>query len=160
MNDDEVSTYRGQTLEENEKFDDPKSDDEDRNYTLDRNIVADVHFVGKILLRLGSLYREDLLNQNTSNITELKKRKAEWLDICEQFVDASEKIVPKRKDLLPLISAPKETKNDDIIGAVNDDAYDIPVRQSKFEARGNPSEKLKSEEEFMQEERKLQGYNE
>jgi len=154
LNDDEILTHRGQTLEEIEKFDDPKSDDEsdDENAkgTLDRNFVEEAHFGGGILSKSDStLSRKDLINQL---IAESKKRKAEKQKIRDQVIDLTEKLDSDWKDLLPIISASKKTADDDIKKTKADD-YDIAMRQLMFEARGKPSDKLKSEEQIAQEEK-------
>lgn len=158
LNDDEVLTHRGQTLEEIEKFDDPKSDDDfsdDENTSgkLDRNFVEEAHFGGGVLSKPDSaLSRKDLIDQL---IAESKKRKAEKQKIREQTIDLTEKLDSEWKDLLPIISASKKSTEDDTetIDVAKADAYDIAVRQLIFEARGNPTEKLKSEEEIVQEEK-------
>ncbi|KAL0120714.1 hypothetical protein PUN28_008408 [Cardiocondyla obscurior] len=152
---DEVLTHRGQTLEEIEKFDDPRSDDEfsdDENTTgkLNRDFVETAHFGGGILSKADStLSRRDLIDQL---IMESKKRKAEKQKIREQTIDLTEKLDSEWKDLLPLISASKKSAEDpnEVTKA---DTYDMAVRQLKFEARGVPSDKLKSEEEIVQEEK-------
>lgn len=156
LHDEEVLTHRGQTLEEIEKFEDPRSDDEysdDGNTTggrLDRNFVEDAHFGGGVLSRPDSaLSRKDLIDQL---IAESKKRKAEKQKIREQTIDLTEKLDSEWRDLLPIISASKKSGVDDETPA-KVDAYDIAVRQLKFEARGNPTERLKSEEEIVQEEK-------
>lgn len=155
LNDDEVLTHRGQTLEEIEKFDDPKSDDElsdDENVNgkLDRNFVEEAHFGGGVLSKSDSiLSRKDLIDQL---IAESKKRKAEKQKIREQTIDLTEKLDSEWRDLLPIMSTSKNSAEDDS-QPVKADAYDISVRQLIFEARGNPSEKLKSEEEIVQEEK-------
>lgn len=155
LNDDEVLTHRGQTLEEIEKFDDPKSDDEfsdDENINgkLDKNFVEEAHFGGGLLSKPDStLSRKDLIDQL---IIESKKRKAEKQKIREQTIDLTEKLDSEWRDLLPIMSTSKQLAEDDS-ETVKADAYDIAVRQLIFEARGNPSEKLKSEEEIIQEEK-------
>lgn len=155
LNDDEVLTHRGQTLEEIEKFDDPKSDDEfsdDENVNgkLDKNFVEEAHFGGGLLSKSDStLSRKDLIDQL---IAESKKRKAEKQKIREQTIDLTEKLDSEWRDLLPIMSTSKKSAEDDS-ETVKADAYDIAVRQLIFEARGNPSDKLKSEEEIIQEEK-------
>lgn len=152
---DEVLTHRGQTLEEIEKFDDPRSDDEfsdNENISgkLDKNFVEEAHFGGGTLLKADStLSRKSLIDQL---IAESKKRKAEKQKIREQTIDLTEKLDSEWKDLLPFMSASKKSK-EDIDETTKTDTYDIAVRQLIFEARGNPSEKLKSEEEIIQEEK-------
>lgn len=149
---DEVLTHGDQTLQEIEKFDDPKSDDEsddeNMNGKLDKNFVEEVHFGGGILSKSDStLSRKDLINQL---IAESKKRKAEKQKIREQTIDLTEKLDSEWRDLLPIMSASKKTEDTDNTKA---DDYDIAMRQLKFEARGNPTEKLKSKEQIVQEEK-------
>lgn len=152
---DEILTHKGQTLEEIEKFDDPRSDDEysdNENVSgkLDKNFVEEAHFGGGTLSKTDSvLSRKDLIDQL---IIESKKRKAEKQKIREQTIDLTEKLDSEWKDLLPFMSASKKSI-EDIDQTIKIDTYDIAVRQLKFEARGNPSEKLKSEEEIIQEEK-------
>lgn len=155
LNDDEILTHRGQTLEEIEKFDDPKSDEDfsDNDSVsgrLDKNFVEEAHFGGGVLSKSdGTLSRKDLINQL---IAESKKRKAEKQKIREQTLDLTEKLDSEWRDLLPIMSASKKS-NEDTEETAKADAYDIAVRQLKFEARGNPCDKLKSKEEIIQEEK-------
>lgn len=155
LNDDEVLTHRGQTLEEIEKFDDPKSDEEFSDNgsvsgRLDKNFVEEAHFGGGVLSKSeGTLSRKDLINQL---IAESKKRKAEKQKIREQTIDLTEKLDSEWRDLLPVVSASKKTDKD-IEETTKADAYDIAVQQLKFEARGNPCDKLKSEEQIIREEK-------
>ncbi|XP_024868644.1 nucleolar protein 14 homolog [Temnothorax curvispinosus] len=152
---DEVLTHRGQTLEEIEKFDDPRSDDdvsdsENISGKLDKNFVEEAHFGGGTLSKTDSaLSRKDLIDQL---IAESKKRKAEKQKIREQTIDRTEKLDSEWRDLLPIMSVSKKS-TEDIDETTKADAYDIAVRQLKFEARGTPSEKLKSEEQIIQEEK-------
>lgn len=155
LNDDEVLTHRGQTLEEIEKFDDPKSDEEfsDNDSVsgrLDKNFVEEAHFGGGVLSKSeGTLSRKDLIDQL---IAESKKRKAEKQKIREQTLDLTEKLDSEWRDLLPVMSASKKS-NEETEETAKVDDYDIAVRQLKFEARGNPCDKLKSEEEIIHEEK-------
>lgn len=149
---DEVLTHGNQTLQEIENFDDPKSDDEsddgNMNGKLDKNFVEEVHFGGGILSKSDApLSRKDLINQL---IAESKKRKAEKQKIREQTIDLTEKLDSEWRDLLPIMSASKKTEDTENTKA---DDYDIAVQQLKFAARGNPTEKLKSEEQIEQEEK-------
>lgn len=148
---DEILTHRGQTLEEIEKFDDPRSDDElsdNENVSgkLDKNFV-EAHFGGGTLSKADStLSKKDLIDQL---IAESKKRKAEKQKIREQTIDLTEKLDSEWRDLLPFMSVSKKSM-EDIDETTKTDTYDIAVQQLKFEARGNPSEKLKSEEQIIQ----------
>ncbi|KAG7200751.1 hypothetical protein KM043_001298 [Ampulex compressa] len=155
LNDEEILTHKGQTLEEIEKFDDPKSDDEfsdDDNKAgkLDKKFVGDAHFGGGVLSKPDSaMSRKDLIDQL---IAESKKRKAEKQKIREQTIDLTEKLDTEWRDLLPIVTASNKAAEVTLEKTKADD-YDIAVRELKFEARGVPSEKLKSEEEIVREEK-------
>ena len=155
LNDDEVLTHRGQTLEEIEKFDDPKSDDEysddeSRTGKLDKKFVDEAHFGGGILSKSGSeKSRKDLIDEL---IAESKKRKAEKQKIREQTIDLTEKLDSEWRDLLPIVSATNKSVKGENTETKADD-YDIAVRKLKFEAKGTPSDKLRSEEEIVKEEK-------
>ncbi|XP_033319002.1 nucleolar protein 14 homolog [Bombus bifarius] len=155
LNDDEVLTHKGQTLEEIEKFDDPKSDDEysddeSRNGKLDNKFVGEAHFGGGILSKSGSeKSRKDLIDEL---IAESKKRKAEKQKIREQTIDLTEKLDSEWRDLLPIVSATNKKVKEETTETKADD-YDITVRKLKFEAKGTPSDRLKSEEEIVKEEK-------
>ncbi|CAK9823662.1 Nucleolar protein 14 homolog [Anthophora retusa] len=155
LNDEEVLTHRGQTLEEIEKFDDPKSDDEysdDENRTgkLDKKFVGEAHFGGGILSKPETAKsRKDIIDEL---IAESKKRKAEKQKIREATIDLTEKLDSEWRDLLPIISAANKSIEETIEKTKADD-YDIALRELKFEAKGMPSDKLKSEEEIIKEEK-------
>ncbi|KOX78543.1 Nucleolar protein 14 [Melipona quadrifasciata] len=155
LNDEEVLTHRGQTLEEIEKFDDPKSDDEysdneNGSGKLDNKFVNEAHFGGGVLSKSESgKSRKDLIDEL---IAESKKRKAERQKIREQTIDLTEKLDSEWRDLLPIVSAANKNVEETTVHAKTDD-YDIAVRELKFEAKGTPSDKLKSEEEIVKEEK-------
>lgn len=155
LNDEEVLTHRGQTLEEIEKFDDPKSDDElseDENKTgkLHDKFVEEAHFGGGILSKSDSQKsRKDIIDEL---IAESKKRKAEKQKIREQTIDLTEKLDSEWRDLLPIISTANKNIEETVEKTKADD-YDIAVRELKYEAKGMPSDKLKSEEEIIKEEK-------
>lgn len=154
--DDEILTHRGQTLSEIEKFDDPRSDDEDslegdnKSGKLESNFVKDAHFGGGLFKKTGpdgAKSHKDLIDQL---IAESKKRKAEKQKIKEQTQELTEKLDTEWKDLLPLVS--KTNKKTEQMEQKVDD-YDKVMRELKFEARGTPSDRLKSEDEIAKEEK-------
>nr|XP_034188024.1 nucleolar protein 14 homolog [Osmia lignaria]XP_034188025.1 nucleolar protein 14 homolog [Osmia lignaria] len=155
LNDEEILTHRGQTLEEIEKFDDPKSDDEfseDENTTgkLHDKFVGEAHFGGGILSKSDSQKsRKDIIDEL---IAESKKRKAEKQKIREQTIDLTEKLDSEWRDLLPIISTANKNIEETVEKTKADD-YDIAVRELKYEAKGMPSDKLKSEDEIIKEEK-------
>jgi nucleolar protein 14 len=156
LNDEEVLTHRGQSLIDIEKYDNPRSDEDDysdnENKTgkLDKKFVEDAHFGGGILSKPNSeMSRKDVINQL---ITESKKRKAERQKIREQTIDLTEKLDSEWHDLIPLVSSSKKAK--EIVEEKSKaDDYDIALRTLKYEARGMPTDKLKSEEEIIMKEK-------
>ncbi|XP_038219622.1 nucleolar protein 14 homolog [Zerene cesonia] len=159
--DDEVLTHRGQTLEQIEKFDDPRSDDEDEDKPfggLDNDFVSEGHFGGGILSKTeskdGAKSHKDLIEQL---IAESKKRKAEKQKEKEQTLDLTEKLDSEWKDLQPVVF--KKVKEDSLIDKLLSKAesgqdYDKMMRELKFDRRGTPSDALKSTEKQKEEERK------
>lgn len=152
--DDEVLTHRGQTLSEIEKFDDPRSsDEEDEPGKLDANFVEDAHFGGGVLKKAdeNKRSRKDLIEEL---IAESKKRKAEKQKNREQTIELTEKLDSEWKDLLPMVTSIKTgaavLNNDEIS---KPDSYDTVMKQLIFEARGKPSDRLKSEDELAKEEK-------
>ncbi|XP_045539837.1 nucleolar protein 14 homolog [Papilio machaon] len=162
--DDEILTHRGQTLEQIEKFDDPRSDDEDeeggkRFGGLDDEFVSDGHFGGGILSKTntqdGAKSHKDLIEQL---IAESKKRKAEKQKEKEQTLDLTEKLDSEWKDLQPVVfkkARVEESLIDKLLSkADKGQDYDKMMRELKFEKRGTPSDGLKSTEKQEAEERK------
>lgn len=156
--DDEVLTHRGHTLNEIEKFDDPRSDDEDDDLdnpfkskgNLDAEFVGDAHFGGGLLSRKsedGARSRKDLIDQL---ISESKKRKAEKQRAKDQTLDLTEKLDTTWKDLLPVINSAAKTAE---VEPPKADDYDKLMKELKFEPRGKPSDKLKTVDEVAREEK-------
>ncbi|XP_022130085.2 nucleolar protein 14 homolog [Pieris rapae] len=158
--DDEILTHRGQTLEQIEKFDDPRSDDEDEDKPfggLDDDFVSEGHFGGGILSKTeskdGAKSHKDLIEQL---IAESKKRKAEKQKEKEQTLDLTEKLDSEWKDLQPVVF---KKQSESLIDKLLADAekgqdYDKMMRELKFDRRGTPSDALKSTEKQQEEERK------
>ncbi|CAK1540910.1 unnamed protein product [Leptosia nina] len=158
--DDEILTHRGQTLEQIEKFDDPRSEDEDEDKPfggLDDNFVSEGHFGGGILSKTeskdGAKSHKDLIEQL---IAESKKRKAEKQKEKEQTLDLTEKLDSEWKDLQPVVF---KKQSESLIDKLLADAekgqdYDKMMRELKFDRRGTPSDALKSTEKQKEEERK------
>lgn len=162
--DDEVLTHRGQTLEQIEKFDDPRSDDEEdedgRKFGgLGDEFVADGHFGGGMLSKTdakdGAKSHKDLIEQL---IAESKKRKAEKQKEKEQTLDLTEKLDSEWKDLQPVVFKKMKTEESAIEKLLSQAEkknmdYDKMMRELKFEKRGTPSDGLKSDEKQAKEER-------
>lgn len=161
--DDEILTHRGQTLEQIEKFDDPRSDDEDDNEKkyggLDDDFVSEGHFGGGVLSRTdskdGAKSHKDLIEQL---IAESKKRKAEKQKEKEQTLDLTEKLDSEWKDLQPVVFKRPRTEESAIDRLLSQAEkkgadYDKMMRELKFEKRGTPSDGLKSDEKQAKEQR-------
>ncbi|XP_060807022.1 nucleolar protein 14 homolog [Amyelois transitella] len=163
--DDEILTHRGQTLEQIEKFDDPRSDEEDDEESkkyggLDDEFVSEGHFGGGILAKTdtkdGSKSHKDLIEQL---IAESKKRKAEKQKEKEQTLDLTEKLDSEWKDLQPVVFKKARVEKESIIDKLLSQAeeksqdYDKMMRELKFDRRGTPSDALKTDEKQAKEER-------
>ncbi|XP_063389336.1 nucleolar protein 14 homolog [Cydia fagiglandana] len=158
--DDEVLTHRGQTLEQIEKFDDPRSDEEDETgfKGLDDDFVSEGHFGGGVLSKSdkdGAKSHKDLIEQL---IAESKKRKAEKQKEKEQTLDLTEKLDSEWKDLQPVVFKKMRVEEESAIDKVlnkaekNSQDYDKMMRELRFEKRGTPSDAIKSDEKLEKEE--------
>ncbi|XP_039760632.1 nucleolar protein 14 homolog [Pararge aegeria] len=162
--DDEILTHRGQTLEQIEKFDDPRSsDDEDEEKRfggLGDDFVSEGHFGGGVLSksdsRDGAKSHKDLIEQL---IAESKKRKAEKQKEKEQTLDLTEKLDSEWKDLKPVVFKCQKEKEETLIDKLlskeeKGQDYDKMMRELRFEKRGTPSDGLLSKEKQDEEDRK------
>ncbi|XP_056639893.1 nucleolar protein 14 homolog [Diorhabda sublineata] len=155
--DDEILTHKGQTLSEIEKFDDPRSDDEDffdkgpKTGNLVSDFVEEAHFGGGLFKNTGkegAMTHKDLINQL---IVESKKRKAEKQKLKEATLELTEKLDTEWKDLIPLVNSNTQKTEDEPKKKIDD--YDKVMRELKFEKRGTVSDRLKSEDELAKEEK-------
>ncbi|KAF4527671.1 hypothetical protein B566_EDAN015128 [Ephemera danica] len=159
LGDDEVLTHKGHTLNEIEKFDDPRSDDEDEDGgKLEASFVGDAHFGGGFLRKAepdedAFQSRQNLIQQL---IIESKKRKAEKQRESEKAVAMTEKLDADWKELQSIVLQSKANMDKDDAPETRGkiDSYDKAVREMKFESRGKPSDRLKSEEELASAEKK------
>lgn len=179
LDDDVVLTHGGRTLEEIEQFEDPRSDEEDdddgRNMkgTLDPEFVKEAHFGGGMLsvaAQDGELSRKDLISQL---IADSKKRKAEKQQLKESTMKLTEQLDSEWKDLMPLLNpvrqttkAPPGQANSEKTEsqrpspalipskpAVDKSSFDYLVKELRFESTGKPSDKLKSEDEIVRQDK-------
>lgn len=156
MDDEVVLMHKGQTVSETEMFDDVVSDEEsldgDAVGKLDADFVESAHFGGGILKktgREGAMTHRELIDQL---IAESKKRKAEKQKTKEATLELTEKLDTEWKDLLPLVNKTKKGDEETVEKGKADD-YDKVMRELRFEARGVPSDRLKSEDEIAKEEK-------
>lgn len=154
----EVLTHNGMTLNEIEKFEDPRSDDEDDDDggKLDRQFVGEGHFGGGMLSRKtnnseGPKSYKDIISQL---ITDSKKRKVEKQREKESTQVLTDKLDSEWKDLLPLMTKQSKSIEESSKEATVVDKYDKVVQELRFEARGVPTDKLKTITEIAAEEAK------
>lgn len=96
------------------------------------------------------IFPRDLIQQL---IVESKKRKAEKQKVREHVLEMTEKLDAEWKDLLPLLTKKNEQNESSLADVPKSDDYDRMIRELKFEARGVPSDRLKSEDEIVREEK-------
>ncbi|KAF6209736.1 hypothetical protein GE061_015485 [Apolygus lucorum] len=145
---DEPLTHKGRSIMELETFEDPPSDGDDDfiDRKLDGKFVEEAHFGGGMLKKAeGS--RMAVIDQL---IADSKMRKAEKAAAKEQTLAATERLDNEWRDLLPVLGAGKPEDSEDM----KRDDYDKILGQLRFEPRGTPSDRLKSENEVAEEEAK------
>lgn len=145
-------THRGQTLADIEKFDDPRSEsDDDDEIRLSKSFVSNANFGG------GMLKKNDETEETQQNresiidnlIAESKKRKEERQKEREETDDLTDKLDAEYKDVLDVLAASKNPKKSDVPPAkLPDSAYDILVRELRFDPRAKPTDKLKTPDEI------------
>lgn len=153
LGDDEILTHRGQTLADIEKFDDPRDDSEndDEDIRLGKSFVSDAHFGGGVLKKGDESEETQLTRENLIDnlIAESKKRKEERQKEKEETDDLTDKLDLEFKDVLDVLSEIKTPKKSEVDPPkLPDSAYDILVRELRFDQRVKPSDKLKSADEI------------
>ncbi|GAB0088314.1 Nucleolar protein 14 homolog [Sergentomyia squamirostris] len=152
LNEDTSLTHKGQTIESIEKYDDPPSDrdddeSDDEGAKLDAKYTEAAHFGGGSTGDGLKLSGKEALEEM---IAETKRRKAEIAREKDAVVTMTEKLDQEWRTLIPLIGKLTRGDQDE---RVKPDAYDRTMREMIFEARGEPTDKLKSLEEIEKEER-------
>lgn len=150
LNDDEVLTHKGHTIEELEQYHDTISDDEDDDEMgrLDAEFTGAAHFGG------GDEHTDDADGRKRKNaiedlIAEQKRRKAEVSKEKEEVNELTQKLDERWVNLLPLMDL---TKNQDESRPKPDD-FDRALKEMVFEPRGSVTDKLNSEEKLLQKEK-------
>ncbi|XP_037824547.1 nucleolar protein 14 homolog [Lucilia sericata] len=145
LNDDEVLTHRGQTLEEIEQFRDERSDDEaEEDEGLDAEFTEAAHFGG------DDAAAKDRKSAIEEMIVEQKRRKIEIAKEKDELFDLTEKLDANYKDLMGLVG--KMSKNE-LKAKPDPDDYDRLTKELVFEPRGVVSDKLLSEEDLAKKEK-------
>ncbi|XP_052849774.1 nucleolar protein 14 homolog [Drosophila gunungcola] len=144
LNDDELLTHRGQTLEEIEQYRDERSDDEELDdEALDADFTSAAHFGGD-----GDTAQDRQLAIDEM-IVEQKRRKNEIAKEKDEVYDLTEKLDANYKLLLPLVA--KATK-DEQDAKPPPDAYDKLLKEMIFEPRGSVTDKLINPDELAKQE--------
>ncbi len=136
-----------------EKFDDPRSDsdNDDEDIRLGKSFVSDAHFGGGVLKK-GDESEETRQNRESlidNLIAESKKRKEERQKEKEETDDLTDKLDLEFKDVLDVLAAIKTPKkSEEPPPKLPDSAYDILVRELRFDPRVKPGDKLKSADEI------------
>ena len=113
--------------------------------------MSDCHFGGGFLKKSEETEeafqnRESLID---NRIAESKKRKEERQKEKEETDDLTEKLDLEFKDVLSvLVSSKNPSKSEATPAKLPDSAYDLLVRELRFDARGKPADKLKSPDEL------------
>uniref|UniRef100_A0A336MYV7 CSON010060 protein n=1 Tax=Culicoides sonorensis TaxID=179676 RepID=A0A336MYV7_CULSO len=143
LNDEEVLTHKGQTLEQIERYDAPELDHDDSgDERLDSEFTEAAHFGGD-----GNENR-DRKSVIDELIAESKRRKAEKIKENEQLLEITQVLDENWKNLVPLVG--KMIKHDEV--KEKPDEYDRTMRELIFERRGEPTNPLKSKEDLEKEE--------
>lgn len=144
LNDDELLTHRGQTLEEIEKYRDERSDDEElEDEGLDAEFTSTAHFGG------GGDAAQDRQTAIEEMISEQKRRKNEIAKDKDEVHDLTEKLDANYKDLLSLVA---QATKDEQHEKPPPDAYDKLLKEMIFEPRGSVTDKLIKPEELAKQE--------
>ncbi|XP_068157606.1 nucleolar protein 14 homolog [Drosophila tropicalis] len=145
LNDDELLTHRGQTLEEIEQYRDERSDDEELDDEgLDADFTSAANFGGG-----DNETDQDRQTAIDKMILEQKRRKNEIAKEKDEVYDLTEKLDANYKLLLPLVA--KATK-DEQAPKPPPDAYDKLLKEMIFEPRGSVTDKLINVEELAKQE--------
>jgi len=157
LGDDFGLTHGGTSIEDMDKFDNPRSDDdEDTEELLSKNFVEEAHFGGfmsksddEFKAGKGNSRKEIIENL----IRESKKKKAEKRKADEEAEEKTTELDGNWKDLMQSLRHLKGSNSEES-GEVKYDPYDMLVKQLGFEkkeARGG--ERMKTAEEKITEEK-------
>jgi len=155
LGDDYNLTHGGARIDDIDKFDDPKSDDEDAEELLGKEFVDEAHF-GGFMSRADDEFKAGKGNSRKEYIENLiresKKKKAEKRKADQEAEDKTNELDGEWKGLLRAMTPFRRGGEED--GSKDYDPYDMLVKQMGFEkkeARGG--ERMKTDEEKVKEER-------
>ncbi|XP_064601110.1 nucleolar protein 14-like [Liolophura sinensis] len=151
LDEDIELTHYGQSLAEMEKFEAPEISDDDLDAgNLDGDVSSELF--GGFLKKSDEKGDDKPWKERLQEIiSKSKKAKQERQTERDQAVEMTEKLDQQWKELQALVTGSKKGgKVEEPARQVDD--YDIAVRELKFEIKGTPSDRLKTEEELAQEE--------
>ncbi|KAL5022325.1 hypothetical protein ScPMuIL_001480 [Solemya velum] len=155
LNEEDELTHYGQSLSEIEKFEEPvASDEEDDMGLIDAKMVSDEHF-GGFFTKKEMEEKDDKRSwkeRMEEVISKSKKEKHERQMEREKNTEMTEKLDAEWKELQFLFSQSSRKKPPEKIENEADD-FDMMVRELKFEMKGKPTDRLKTEEELAKEEK-------
>lgn len=145
LNDDELLTHKGQTLEEIEQYHDTISDDDDDEQLgkLDAEYTGVAHF--------GGDDGEEGANRRSAIdelIAETKRRKIEVSKEKEEVGALTQKLDDKWRSLLSLMDLSKENES-----KPKPDDFDRALKEMVFEPRGTVTDKLDNEDKLLKKEK-------
>lgn len=186
LNDEEELTHFGQSLAQIEKFEDPRSDDEDDEDKLGARFVKAAHFGGGFLTKRDEdqggereKSRQDMIDEMIAKSKQRKVRTIwfSWRDPRVSLLFSSsrrlslqherqsereatdemtEKVDAEWSNVRSLLSAFVKSDAEEGRNKSVDD-YDVVVRELKFDIRAKPTDRLKTPEEIaMDEKEKLE----
>lgn len=148
LNDEEVLTHKGQTIEEIEHFENlntSEDESEDEVGKLNADFTEIAHFGGDE----NEKERLDRRSAIADLIAESKQKKVEKMKEKEEIEELTNVLDEKWKSLIPVIGKLHAT---DIEKPKVDD-FDKMLKEMIFEPRGEPSDRLLSPEEIAKKER-------
>ena len=159
LGDDYSLTHGGEKLEDIDKFDNPKSDDEEEDELLNKEFVGEAHF-GGFMSQADDEFKSGRGNSRKEYIENLikesKKKKADKRKADQEAEDKTKELDDDWKNLLKNMqegSGLMKGNKDEEKGA-SGDTYDMLVSSLCFEKKeARPTERLKTEEEKIKDER-------
>ncbi|XP_050039582.1 nucleolar protein 14 [Dermacentor andersoni] len=156
LNEEEELTHLGKSINDMETHDDPRSDDEDLYDKLGRDFTEKTNFGGFLTKADPSSdaakSRREAIDQL---IAESKKLKYERQVEKDENFELTEKLDKDWKEFQSLLAASKNKKSAAGDKEASTDEYDVLVKQLKFAPlAGQASERVKTEDEIAQAERK------
>ena len=166
LGDDFNLTHGGAKLSDIDKFDDPKSDeDEDMDSLLNKDFVDEAHF-GGFMTKSDEDFKAGKGNSRKEIIENLiresKKKKAEKRKADEEAEEKAQELDDNWRDMLKDIAGGKlwnksgknsvHNNDDEVVASY--DPYDMLVKSLGYEKKeARPSERLKTEDEKIKDEK-------